>query len=126
LTTELQASKSSTKSATLSAATSMLMFILRPVCRPLGIVNGASVPPVGVTALASGAVGRSAPAPGASGCSAGRQSHLAEFGQDAVGQRAQIEALSRAHHHLGPAASASPAVALWCTRTFCTVTLTCE
>ena len=54
LTTDLQASKSSTTSATLSAATSMSTFSLMPDCCPLGVVSAVSALPVGTTELASG------------------------------------------------------------------------
>ena len=54
LTIDSQTWKSSTKSATLSAAMSMSMLVLTPLCWPLGVVSAVSLPPVGVTELASG------------------------------------------------------------------------
>ena len=45
-TTDLQASKSSTKSAILLAAMSMLILVLTPDCCPLGVLRAVSAPPV--------------------------------------------------------------------------------
>jgi MFS family permease len=66
---------------------SMSMFIFTPVCWPLGVVSGTSLPPVGTTELASG-VALSLPPQHESHLRvlAGWQWRLAEIGQHAVGQ----------------------------------------
>ena len=105
LTTDLQASKSSTTSATLSAATSMSTFSLMPDCCPLGVVSAVSAPPVGTTELASGllrGVGREHQAH--LRVLAGGQRGLAELLEHAVRQAQQIDALGGTQHHFGPAA----------------------
>ncbi|MNZ89330.1 hypothetical protein D3C78_1082480 [compost metagenome] len=124
-TTDLQASKSSTKSAILLAAMSMLMLVLTPDCWPLGVFSATSRPPVGRTALAKGW-----PAPfsastrriwvylpvGRGICPSSISTPLVRLSRSTL--RAGVSTIS------DQPASASLALLLWWTRTLLTVTWT--